>query len=123
MSYHAHNNIHADDNASHEKSPAFAGRLGANRAYVVRRDDTKQSERLSGEPDAIDGMTLAEQMDLRPFATLALWKATFLEGCFEWNRALVRSLDSQLMRVRRHDDARLLDSVGRHISRHNANSA
>lgn len=60
--------------------PAFAGRVGGNQAFVVKRTiDT--SRILHDEPDAAVGMTFAEQMSLRPFRNIRLWKAALLEGC------------------------------------------
>ncbi|KAN0069491.1 Aquaporin-like protein [Elaphomyces granulatus] len=58
----------------------FTGRLGGNQAFVLDRDDVGNASILQDIPDAAPWMTLAEQLDLRPFRTLSLWKAAILEG-------------------------------------------
>jgi hypothetical protein len=60
-------------------SEPFAGRLGGNGAFVVDRDATNASL-LRDTPDAAPCMTLAEQLDLRPFRKIGLWKSAALEG-------------------------------------------
>jgi len=61
-------------------SAPFAGRLGGNQAFVLDRDRASNAEILQNVPDAAPGMTLAEQFDLRPFRSIALWKAAAVEG-------------------------------------------
>jgi hypothetical protein len=58
----------------------FTGRVGANQAFVLDRNDAGNASILQDTPDAAPGMTLTEQFDLRPFRTLNLWKAALAEG-------------------------------------------
>lgn len=60
-------------------STPFVGRLGGNQAFVLDRNEL-DSAVLKAEPDAAPGMSLKEQFDLRPFQTIGLWKAAFMEG-------------------------------------------
>jgi hypothetical protein len=64
-------------------SAPFAGRLGGNQAFVLNRDDTSNASILQDVPDAAPGMSLAEQLDLRPFRNIGLWKAAVVEGMGE----------------------------------------
>lgn len=57
------------------KSAAFVGRLGGNQEFV---DATQNA--LHGEPDAVPGMTLRQQLALRSFLHIPLWKAAAIEG-------------------------------------------
>ncbi|RGP73185.1 aquaporin pip-type [Fusarium longipes] len=58
----------------------FAGRLGANQAYVVD-GTTSEDERLLGhQPDATPHMSFRELIDLRPITNTDLWKAAMIEG-------------------------------------------
>lgn len=57
----------------------FVGRLGANQAFVLDPNSAANASTLEREPDAAPGMTLKQQLDLRPFETLALWKAALVE--------------------------------------------
>lgn len=59
-------------------SLAFIGRLGGFQQFVVNRHDAGNGALLAKDPDAAPGMTLAEQFDLRPFATPDLWKAAVM---------------------------------------------
>ncbi|KAF2149173.1 hypothetical protein K461DRAFT_281528 [Myriangium duriaei CBS 260.36] len=58
----------------------FAGRLGASQRFAINRDDETNQEYLSAYPDAALGMSLSDQIGLRPFKTLGLWKAALVEG-------------------------------------------
>ena len=68
----------------HNRHPAmstsFAGRLGGNQEFTVKRHDNASSEILAIEPDAAPGMTLKQQFNLTPFRTLGLWKSAMIEG-------------------------------------------
>ena len=73
----------------------FTGRVGANQAFVLDRNDAGNASILQETPDAAPGMTLAEQLDLRPFRTLSLWKAAMMEGMgesYSLTISLLRSL-------------------------------
>ena len=72
----------------------FTGRLGGNQAFVLDRDDVDNASILQDIPDAAPWMTLAEQLDLRPFRTLSLWKAAILEGMGESHSLKISMLRS-----------------------------
>lgn len=61
-------------------SHPFVGRLGGVGAFVIDPHDQSNADVLKAEPDAAPGMSLSSQFDLRPFRTLALWKAASIEG-------------------------------------------
>ena len=66
-------------------SPApFIGRLGGNQRFVLDRTDPQNEAFLEEAPDAAPHMTLREQLDLRPFRNLGLWKTAVIEGVGEW---------------------------------------
>jgi hypothetical protein len=84
---------------AHQISSApFIGRVGGNQAFVLDRDDASNASILQDTPDAAPGMTLAEQLDLRPFRTLGLWKAAVVEGMGESNPLTIFLLRSQIER-------------------------
>lgn len=66
------------------KSAAFVGRLGGNQEFV----DTTQNV-SNGEPDAVPGMTLRQQLALQSFLHIPLWKAAAIEGMGKGNRVIV----------------------------------
>ncbi|RBQ67466.1 hypothetical protein FVER14953_10709 [Fusarium verticillioides] len=61
-------------------SQPFAGRLGANQAYVVEGGTSKDDHLLHHAPDATPHMSFRELMDMRPIKNLDLWKAALIEG-------------------------------------------
>ena len=65
---------------SHTKtaSSSFAGRIGGNQAFIVDRHDGSNTALLRNEPDAAPGMSLKEQLDIRPFRAVGLWKAAMV---------------------------------------------
>ncbi|KAF5683930.1 Aquaporin PIP-type [Fusarium circinatum] len=61
-------------------SQPFAGRLGANQAYVVEGGTSEDDHVLHHAPDATPHMSFRELMDMRPIKNLDLWKAALIEG-------------------------------------------
>ncbi|KAK2695641.1 hypothetical protein QWA68_004113 [Fusarium oxysporum] len=61
-------------------SQPFAGRLGANQAYVVEGGTSEDDHLLHHAPDATPHMSFWELMDMRPIKNLDLWKAALIEG-------------------------------------------
>ncbi|KAF5622229.1 Aquaporin PIP-type [Fusarium tjaetaba] len=61
-------------------SQPFAGRLGANQAYVVEGGTSEDDHLLHHAPDATPHMSFRELMDMRPIKNLDLWKAALIEG-------------------------------------------
>ena len=69
------------DSIAQQSSPTpFIGRLGGNQQFVLDRSDPRNGAVLEDAPDAAPYMTLLEQMDLRPFRSVGLWKAGIMEG-------------------------------------------
>ncbi|RFN47636.1 aquaporin pip-type [Fusarium flagelliforme] len=58
----------------------FAGRLGANQAYVVDGTTLEDQKILEHQPDATPHMSFSELMDMRTIANVNLWKAALIEG-------------------------------------------
>ncbi|VTT75256.1 unnamed protein product, partial [Fusarium fujikuroi] len=61
-------------------SQPFAGRLGANQAYVVEGGTSEDDHLLHHAPDATPHMSFWELMDMSPIKNLDLWKAALIEG-------------------------------------------
>jgi hypothetical protein len=61
-------------------SQPFAGRLGANQAYVVDGVTSEDEKLLQHQPDATPHMSFRELMDCRPITNINLWKAALIEG-------------------------------------------
>jgi hypothetical protein len=61
-------------------SQPFAGRLGANQAYVVDGATSEDEKLLQDQPDATPHMSFRELMDCRPITNINLWKAALIEG-------------------------------------------
>lgn len=70
--------LHTDPRYGSTAHP-FVGRLGANQAFVLDPNSAANASTLEREPDAAPGMTLKQQLDLRPFKTVVLWKAALIE--------------------------------------------
>lgn len=66
----------------------FAGRLGANQAYVVDGTTIEDQKILEHQPDATPHMSFSELMDMRPIANINLWKAALIEGIGSQNTFL-----------------------------------
>lgn len=49
---------------------SFAGRIGGNQLFALKRQDNANRELLFREPDAAPGMSIKEQFDLAPLRTL-----------------------------------------------------
>ncbi|KAE8446704.1 hypothetical protein EG329_011748 [Mollisiaceae sp. DMI_Dod_QoI] len=58
----------------------FIGRLGGNQGFVLDRNEPCNAAVLSDIPDAAPYMTYREQLDLKPFRSLSLWKSALAEG-------------------------------------------
>ncbi|EXK83875.1 hypothetical protein FOQG_11832 [Fusarium oxysporum f. sp. raphani 54005] len=72
----------SEPSGSHYRSYSqpFAGRLGANQAYVVEGGTSEDDHLLHHAPDATPHMSFWELMDMRPIKNLDLWKAALIEG-------------------------------------------
>ena len=69
------------DSIANQSSPTpFIGRLGGNQQFVLDRSDPRNGAVLEDAPDAAPYMTFREQMELRPFRSVGLWKAGIIEG-------------------------------------------
>jgi hypothetical protein len=78
----------------HSNDLPFAGRLGANQAYVVD-DTTSENERLlEHQPDATPHMSFRELIDLRPITNIDLWKAALIEGIGDLSTSILLSSTS-----------------------------
>lgn len=68
---------------------AFAGRLGANQAFILEPGSSVDISTIKRIPDASPFMSWQEQVDLRGFRQIELWRAGLVEGvgestwCFE----------------------------------------
>lgn len=58
----------------------FIGRLGGNQAFVLDPNNAANASTLKLEPDAAPGMTIRQQLDLKGFRSIAIWKAALMEG-------------------------------------------
>ena len=84
----------------------FAGRLGGNQEFLASAGDLDSDE----EPDSVPGMTLRQQLSLRSFRHLPLWKAAIIE-CFGKLRKYCVTY-SKMLTARRYLLACLDNSVG-----------
>ena len=70
--------------ASVAPAPApFAGRLGGNQRFILDRTAPQNEHVLRAAPDAALFMAWRDQMELRPFRSLGLWKRAVTEGVGE----------------------------------------
>jgi hypothetical protein len=67
-------------NPSRANTRPFVGRLGGNQEFVLDRNDSANAELLKEQPDAAPYMTIREQLDLKGFKNLGLWKSALIEG-------------------------------------------
>jgi len=67
-------------NPSRTNTTPFVGRLGGNQEFVLDRNDSANAELLKEQPDAAPYMTIREQLDLKGFKNLGLWKSALIEG-------------------------------------------
>lgn len=88
---------HAVKNSAHSSAPteqgnilrkrtgtragsAFVGRLGGNQEFIDVTLTLSDAPESQTEPDAAPGMTLRQQLALRSFLHVPLWKAAVIEG-------------------------------------------
>jgi hypothetical protein len=71
----------------------FIGRLGGNQGFVLDRNDSANASFLKDIPDAAPYMSLKEQLDLRGFKYLGLWKSALAEGMGMFPQIKFRSLN------------------------------
>lgn len=70
-----------------EGSASFIGRVGGNQEFVDVNHSPLDELGYDTEPDAIPGMTLKQQLSIRSFSHIRLWKAALIEGVGQFNRS------------------------------------
>lgn len=94
-------------------SQPFAGRLGANQAYVVEGRTSEDDHLLHHAPDATPHMSFWELMDMRPIKNLDLWKAALIEGI--GTKLHQSACNSQLTSIR-YFTVCVHNDLGKHLS-------
>jgi hypothetical protein len=100
-------------------SQPFAGRLGANQAYVIEGGTPKDDHLLHHAPDATPHMSFRELMDMRPIKNLDLWKAALIEGI---GTILHRPASSSRLTSSRHFTVRVHHDMGEYFTEYCSSS-